>query len=101
MSKRYHIVAKCYDRKRNLLSVGYNNYEKTHPLQAHFAHLAHEPHKIYLHAEIDAILKAQGKKIHIIVVERYNRHGQPRKAKPCKICSLAIKAFGIREVKHT
>ena len=32
--KRYHILAKCYDRKGRLLSAAFNSYTKSHPLQA-------------------------------------------------------------------
>lgn len=84
-----------------MLSVGRNSYTKTHPMQAHFAALVGHPAKHFLHAEIDAILKAKGKPISKIQVVRYDRAGQPANSKPCLICQEAIRAFGIATVEHT
>lgn len=101
-NKRQHILARCYDKKGNLLSVAFNSYTKSHPLQAYFARkVGHSEHKIYLHAEIAAILKARGKPIYKLSVERYDKSGLPANAQPCAICREAIKAFGIRKVEYT
>ena len=59
------------------------------------------PEKIYLHAEILALLRAKGQKVFRLTVERYNKEGQPVLAKPCLICQKAIKAFGVAEVTWT
>lgn len=99
--KRYLIKATTYDKKGKVLSTAYNNYKKTHPLQNHFAQLAQEPKKQFLHAEIAAILKAKDKKIHKIKVERYDAYGNPKNAKPCKVCQLAIKTFNIKFLEYT
>lgn len=100
-TQKYFINARCYDKRGKLLSVAFNSYTKTHPLQAYFAQRVNLPEKEYLHAEIAAILKAKGKKIHRIVVERFDKHGQPALAKPCLICNEAIKAYGIKVVEFT
>ena len=60
--QKYDLVAKCYDKKGNLLSEAMNSYKKTHPLQAYFAEKVGLPDKVFLHAEIAAILKAGKKK---------------------------------------
>jgi tRNA(Arg) A34 adenosine deaminase TadA len=99
--QRYSVVAICYDRKGKVLSVGRNSYTKTHPIQAHFARKVGHPAKHFLHAEVDAILKARGKSIAKIQVVRYDKDGQPALSKPCLICQEAIKAFGIQIVEHT
>jgi tRNA(Arg) A34 adenosine deaminase TadA len=101
MTQRYKIRATCYDKKGSKLSTGFNSYVKTHPLQKYFACRVGHTHKEYLHAEIAAILKAKDKKIHRIVVERFDKHGLPLLAKPCPICSEAIKAYGIKVVEFT
>lgn len=101
MKKRVHILAKCYDRKGNLLSAAFNRYDKTHPLQKYFAEKVGHAGRECLHAEIYAILKCKGKKIYRITVERYDRRGLPVLAKPCPICQEAIKAFGIEKVEFT
>lgn len=101
MSRKYDIIAKCYDKRGRLLSTATNSYRKTHPLQKHFAMLVGHEHKLYLHAEIRAILRAKDQPIHKITVERYGKDGQPMLAKPCKICEYAIKSFNIQEVEYT
>lgn len=101
MAQKYDIIAKCYDKRGRLLSVGINSYRKTHPLQKHFATLVGHEYKEYLHAEIQAILRAKDQPIYKITVERYNKDGQPMLAKPCKICELAIKSFNIQKVEYT
>lgn len=100
-TKKYHILAKCYDKKGRLLAAAFNSYTKTHPLQAYFARKVGHHHCEYLHAEIHAILKCRGKPIHRITTERYDARGLPANAKPCPICTEAIKAFGIRIVSWT
>jgi len=101
MKKRHFILAKCYDKRGKLLGKGTNSYKKTHPLQKFFATFAGLPLKIYLHAEVAAILQCKNRKIHRISIERFDKHGQPVNAKPCLICQEAIKAFGIQVVEHT
>lgn len=101
MNKRYEITAIAYDKKGNILSVGKNNYVKTHPLQKHYSTRAKvSEHKIYIHAELDALIRARGK-VHKIVVMRFNADGKPANAKPCPACQLAIKDFGVKHVEHT
>ena len=70
MKKRFEIKATCYDKRGKIISVGYNSYKKSHPIQSHFARLACLPEKVYLHAEIAALLKARDKKVENIKIER-------------------------------
>ena len=101
-AKRHHILAKCYDKRGHLISAAFNSYTKTHPLQLYFAKkVGHPIERCYLHAEIHAILRARGKAIHRITVERYDAKGFPANSKPCPICQEAIKAFDIKIVEHT
>lgn len=100
--QKYDLTARCYDRKGNLLSEGVNSYKKTHPLQAYFAEKVGMPDKVFLHAEIAAILKAGKRKIHRLEVERISQKtGRPLNSRPCPVCQEAIKAFGIIEVVFT
>lgn len=99
--KRFKIKATCYNKKGRIISIGYNSYTKTHPVQEYFAKLAGMPEKKYLHAEIAALLKAGDKKIHKIKIERYNSRGEPANAAPCPICQLAIKAYGVKVIEYT
>lgn len=93
--------ATCLNHKGRVISIGYNSYVKTHPIQARFSQKAKEPEKIYLHAEIAAIIAAKGKPIHTIKVERYDRQGKPLNSCPCSICQLAIEKAGIKYVLYT
>ena len=98
--RKHKITATVYDRKGRVLSVGHNSYTKTHPKQAHYAMIAGREHNVFLHAEVDALVKCKGI-AHKIKIERYGRDGNPRDAKPCPICELAIKEAGIRFIEYT
>lgn len=102
MNQKQDITAIIYDRRGRVLSVGKNSYEKTHPLQAMYAAKCGNPHKIYLHAEIDAIVRCKDlKKAHRIEVIRVAKNGDLVIAKPCSICQSAIEASGIKVISHT
>jgi len=103
MAKNKPILqARCYDKKGKLLSSAYNSYTKSHPIQSYFAERVNQPNKIYLHAEIAAIIKAGDKQIHKIVITRYSpRTHKPLNAAPCPICREAIRAYGIQLVSYT
>jgi tRNA(Arg) A34 adenosine deaminase TadA len=101
MKYKHNLTARCYDRKGKLLSMATNSYSKTHPIQAYFAARIGHPAKIYLHAEIHAIIKAGDKQIHKIVVTRISKNHKALNAKPCPICQEAIKAYGIPFVSYT
>lgn len=95
------ITAICYDKRGRILSIGKNSYVKTHPLQAKYAKITGETQKIYLHAEIAAIVRCRDpSKVEKIRVIRLNKYGQPMNARPCKICEQAIKELGW-QVEHT
>jgi tRNA(Arg) A34 adenosine deaminase TadA len=100
--KRFDITAIIYDKKGRVLSIGKNSYIKTHPYQAKIAASVGLPHKIFLHAEIHAIIKCKKlDKAYKIVVYRYDNFGNPANAQPCPICSDAISKSGIKIVEHT
>ena len=96
-----HISAFVYDKRGRLLSSGQNSYVKTHPLQARVAAEMGEPHKIYIHAEVAALLKCDWKKAYRILVTRYGKDGRPLIAKPCVVCRSVINKTNIKIVEHT
>jgi deoxycytidylate deaminase len=99
---KQQITAIVYDKRDRILSVGRNSYIRTHPLQAKAAKAVGEPSKIYLHAEIAAIIKLRDwNKAHRIVVTRFNKYGLPMLAKPCRCCQHVIRQTGIKEIEHT
>lgn len=101
MATKFKIVATVYDRKGRILSTGQNNYLKTHPTQKMHADKAGMSEKIYLHAEIDALIRVKHGVPHSIRVERYGKSGQELNAEPCPVCRLAIVAAGIKEITFT
>jgi deoxycytidylate deaminase len=102
MSQKQNITAILYDRRGKILSIGKNSYIKTHPLQAKSAQAVGEDYKIFLHAEIDALVKAKNwDKAHKLVITRFTKDGVPAMAKPCKVCQHAINLAGIKLVEHT
>lgn len=100
MKKRFKITALAYDRRGKLLSLGTNSYIKTHPLAGYYGRKSGVPEKVFLHAELDALIKARGK-VHRLVVTRYDAAGNPVNSKPCAACQLAIKDYGVKHVTHT
>ena len=99
---QFFLKATVYDKRGRVLSVGENSYWKTHPHQVEMARKAGRPGAIYLHAEIQALVRIKDKnKAHRIYIERYDKQGNPRPAVPCEICTMAIKEAGIKVVEHT
>ena len=102
MKIRPTLTARCFDKKGRLLSTAKNDYKKSHPIQKHFAMMVGHDAKIYLHAEILAIIRAGDKQIYKIVITRFSpRTNKALNAKPCPICQAAIKAYGIELVSYT
>lgn len=100
--KRYTIVATCFDRKGKILGAGTNNYYKSHPLMLHFAVKAGEAkEKIFMHAELAAVLQSGRKDIHSILVQRFHDNGDLALAKPCLTCQAMLKGFGVKLVRYT
>lgn len=97
---KYKLTALAFDKRGRLLSVGTNSYVKTHPLQAKYAKKANTEYKVYLHAEIAALIKAKGK-VHKLVISRLGSDGRFLPSKPCPICQMAIEDFGVAEVEYT
>jgi len=99
---RQVITAIIYDRRGRKISEGRNHYTKSHPFQARLAREAGLHHKIYLHAEIEALIRLRDwSRAHRIVVERYAKSGAPALAKPCPVCQRALRLAGIKHVEHT
>jgi deoxycytidylate deaminase len=88
-------------RKGRVLAIGYNSYSKTHPRQASFARGVGQDERVYLHAEISALLRCRVKpdELHIVRIKRDGGYGC---ASPCPVCRLAISTVNPRmKVVHT
>lgn len=100
--KKQRIYAIITDKKGKILSSGTNSYSKSNPLQAYYCELAtKEKYKIYIHAELEALVRLKGRKAEKIFVARVNRKNEPRPCHPCPICSMALRDAGITEIITT
>ena len=88
--------------KNKVVTHGVNQDTKSHPLQARLAEAVGLKEKIYLHAEISALVKCKSE-VDTIVVARLGGHNgkELRNAKPCPICALALKQAGIEHIYYT
>ncbi len=97
---RFNLIAFALDKRGRIISVGTNSYSKTAPQQAKYAKVSGNSNKIYLHAEIAALLKAR-RKVYTLIVIRLNKQGKPMLAKPCELCQLAISAAKVKNILHS
>lgn len=89
------------DKKGMILSEGTNSYIKSHPMQAKYAEMVGLDDKIFLHAEISALVKIRHGIPYKIYIARVDSKGIPCLACPCEICHTAIQEAGISVVEHT
>lgn len=99
--KRRRLSAICLDKRGEIISIGVNNYTKSHPTQYHYASKCKMPDRIYLHAEMCAIIKSRSKDIHTIIVTHIGVDNQLLNGKPCVICQMAIEQAGIKHVIYS
>ena len=99
---RHHTIrATTFDKRGRIISTALNSYVTTHPIQAKLAAKVGMPACQFLHAEIHALIKARGRKVYKIFVERYDFLGNPKTAAPCKICAKALEIYGVERVEYT
>lgn len=99
--KKFKIFAEAFDRKGNRISMAENNYKKTHPLMKFFAEKVNLEEKLYLHAEVLALIRAGEQKVHTMHIFRQGADGSNALAKPCPVCTEALKAWGVKEIVYT
>lgn len=103
MKRKYNITAIIKDKHGHIISRANNSYVKTHPVQAEYAQRVGRKDKIYLHAEVLAILRAGDKieKAHTIEIYRFDHQGKPKLAQPCPICRELIATTPIKNIVYT
>lgn len=84
-----------FDKRGRVLTKTFQNEFKTHPTQTKFAKIAKEPFKIFLHAEINALVKCK-KQPYGMFICRVDSDGNLVNSKPCPICQLAIDSKGLQ-----
>lgn len=89
-------------RKNKVIVTATNLEKKTHPIQAFLAEKVGLDEKIYLHAEVNALIKSK-EKADTIVVARIGGHGHKelRISKPCPICQMALEINNVNRVIYS
>jgi len=101
-AKKQRIYSIITDRHGRILATGTNSFSKSHPLQSYYCELAtKEQHKIYIHSELQALVRLKGRKADTIYIARVNKKNEPIPGQPCPICRLAIHDAGIKEIITT
>ena len=98
---RVRVYAAIVDSKGRLLAEASNSYTKSHPKQAEFARRAGLGDKIFLHAEIAALVRLRTNSAAKMYIARVDVFGNPLPARPCDICQLAIQESSIYSVEYT
>jgi len=100
-SKKYWVIAASLDHHNNIISIGENSYQKTHPMQSRFSLKAGGGrNREYLHAEIASLVKNRNKPESIIVI-RLTSTGLVRMARPCNICTLALREAEVKYIYYS
>ena len=101
--RKYNITAIIRDKHGHVISRANNSYVKTHPLQAELASKVGRPQKVFLHAEVLAILRAGDRidKAYSMEIYRFDHSGKPKLAEPCPICKELIATTPIKKVLYT
>ena len=95
---RKRVAAVITDKRGKVLSVGINDYTKSHPRQkALSVKVGLDEERCYIHAELAAILKmprTKGQKQYKMTIARVDSKGNDQLAMPCPSCMQAIREFG-------
>ncbi len=96
---RFRLGAVLVKRNR-VLSVGWNNMSKSHPLQQKYCD---HDHALGLHAEVHSCLGVSLPELNgaNMYVARVLRDGTLALAKPCRVCQRFLISVGIRKVTYT
>ena len=96
-SKKYWVLAASLDHHNNIISIGENSYQKTHPMQSRLSLKAGNRNREYLHAEIASLVKNRSY-VESIMVVRMTCGSLVRMARPCNICNLALREAQIKYI---
>lgn len=88
---RVSVYAYCLDKRGRIVSHAGNSYTKSSVVQKRISEKLGFPEKCFLHAELNAILRARGAAISTLVVARVDKQGNVKDGKPCCVCSSYIR----------
>ena len=99
--KKFEITATTFDRRGRFIARGENDYKKSHPIMFNIGVKVGQPEKIFLHAEVSALLKGKTKLPYLIVIQRYDIIGNMALSRPCSVCMEALRIYGVSKIKYT
>lgn len=84
--------------KNSIISIGWNNYSKTHPIAKQFGHKSNN-----IHSELHCILNLKRKITQglTMVNIRINKNGDFRNSFPCKNCQKMLKHYRINNIIYS
>lgn len=87
-------------RRGKVLSTGYNQMRKTHPLMRKHSN---EEFELGLHAEVHACIGVSAGDLHgaDVWVARVCRDGKLAIAKPCSVCQRFLRSVGVNRVYYS
>tara|TARA_X000000950_G_scaffold283458_1_gene384329 strand:+ start:2671 stop:3063 length:393 start_codon:yes stop_codon:yes gene_type:complete len=89
-------------KKNRVIATAVNLETKTHPIQALWAEKVGRPEKIFLHAELSALIKAKEKADKIIVARLGGlNYTELRMSKPCPVCSAYLHDCGVEHIYYS
>ncbi|MFA5758759.1 MAG: hypothetical protein WC942_05290 [Clostridia bacterium] len=87
-------------KRNNILSIGWNDYTKTHPMAKENGCLFGS-----IHSELSAVVRFSGKISDLqkctLINTRVNTHHKFGMSKPCHSCQQLIMRIGFKEVWYT
>jgi tRNA(Arg) A34 adenosine deaminase TadA len=95
----FQVGAVITDKRGQVIASANNRMTKTHPIQAYYAQRADACEKIYLHAEIAALIRCKTEP-YTVYVGRVLKDGSAGTSRPCEVCQLAIKEAGTRYIVY-
>ena len=99
---KFELICSSFDKRGNLIATKSNLYTKSHRWQKELSIKAGMSDlRIYLHAEIACLLASRNRKVHSLLVQRFNKDGTPANACPCLSCKLAIIETEVKYVRYT
>ena len=104
--RKFLIKSTAFDKKGAILAVAFNDYTKSSPYQKSLSLRAGlSEMRTSVHSEVLCLVRAKrlhpNKRVHTLLIERYDSEGKPRLAKPCASCELAISDSKVQIVLYT
>lgn len=97
---KHRIGCVILNKKGRIISSGHNQM-KTHPIQYRYAVANGEECKVYLHAEIKALIQLSGERPYHLFTMRLGKKGEWLLSRPCCICYSYILDTDIKYISYT